>query len=789
LKSTKRKKNAVSPVVLLGAVFVALGGAAYLIPRKKELIERLSHDHMVDKAMDIEPVIESGSTPQALSAEEKFESIFALYDFSKLSEAEAETIANIANSNTHPEACWRALQNTGRLDAASHEVRRKISERVGSAMLASATPNLTLASEIFRRSVYPEQSCSENLMKRALQCFHFAINDPVSGEDNRDAAVRVYAELTNRRTLTSEEETNYCQLLRSHGEPELAFARLRKSFQQSTEPAAKLLVYPELLSCLNEVGDSKLLAVCEKHIAEIPQDLLTALPPGEEREQELISRCRAHADRMPDSIKAAIEDSDHVAEMARYTKELLGALPESKIPLAALAKAPQPLSPALKAYRDHAFDFAQYSEWSNQPDHDAAMEHYCRAAVLGRPDALVRAKDLRDDLGRQVEFLATLKHVVPVEGWPELTLEYARVMAADGDYNESAKLYAVYTAEQPQDHALQFEYGHLLQELEKFSEANDCFRKAIALAPQELSYTKTLIQSLIRSNDPSGALAIYKALPPGKADLSMLENFILLAEAEGDFESIQRAMKERMAKSERPSVEQYKELADVLVDVGNNEEAIQVLLRGLKQWPQSNLLRTSAAEFYMGHRELGPNRFTEARKLLADGDLRGDLHQASLFVEACTELDDVTGLALLGSTAIDRDWSPEYLGQIAYLFEKAGREGDSTKLYVRAAKSGSKEAMDLLVGGVDENDSEGLQRLGDVLRSLGMEKEAREAYYKALAVIQQRAKAELPEPTVEETTPQRRPDSDPIPVLSPKPEEMEAQLKPPLPSSPPVPRS
>ncbi len=665
-------------------VGLSLGGAAFLIPKDKELIARVATDlgekRIADLVEQQQAANGSGKAGNLeLSAEiqesERFvgvlESVFARYDFAKLGPNDFTEIFNIASATDHPAECWQVLFSTGRFAALKHGDR----VRLGSAIAAKALSlqKSPLAGEIYRHTVYPEKEASTELLQQAAKVLQFT-----KSEENQDATLRVLNELDSRAPVEGELLLVYSQLILEDGRVADAYAKARAAFDRETNREAKEKLLAVLIGCMNDAG----------------------------REAEL-----------PD-----------------LTRVMLQTMPETQLPPEELVKLDVD---KVAGFAKRAFEHAQSCEWAKPPLHDEAILFHTKAALCGHVEALNRAQEITQDLGRTVEFLSTLRLLVPKLSRPDLKLLLAQSEAAADNYPAAEPIFASYLKQVPNDHNVHFQHGCLLQELKRVDEAVAAFRKAIAIEAGLLEYHTALTGCLIQQGKAVDALTAYRAIPSGIHDQVSLENWMLLAEAEGDLITSATLMAKLMQRKPSPEAWEYKDLADVQLDAGFNEEAFRTLNDGLKVWPNSSLLRCAIGDYL-----LGSKKFAEVRKLMIAGNIRGDLRQAVIYVDALSdiaenspEIVDGSALAALGPDYVNRPWTLESLKQLGHLANIAGRRQDSERIYTKALQSGSKDAVLALLDTVDEEDPKAMRRLGEVLASQGYEKEAQEAYRKSLQLL------------------------------------------------------
>jgi len=456
---------------------------------------------------------------------------------------------------------------------------------------------------------------------------------------------------------------------------------------------------------------------------------------------ERLEKAKASGSISSEMMLLASEVAANAGQVQRIlpaVREYLGTLPAGRATFEELAAGK--VKPSAEWTR-FATLVAQHCEWGGRPGE--AFDFYMKLAVCGDASALQRILELDPGLSRDGDVLAVLRHVVPLEGRPQLTLQLARMLADAAEYEEAARIYGLWLNANPRDVKALKELAAMEAECSHQQEALRHYQKARELAPDDLEVQKEIADIQISLRQFREAFEFYQNLPEKEHDSVTLENYALLAESLAEYAAFNRALVLRQHRLKKPAAQDFLELARSFEIVGDTSGVISTLKSGMAVLPKSRILRIDLANIF---RKEG--QYDEAIALLAIPELKSDMQAMQLFIEVCCLKEDYQfALAFLGRGFENKfAFGPEVRLDLGHIYFNNGYLADADRLYssvpdepalwplLAAArfKQGDYASAEAYqrkyVKSLRVPDAPAWMFLGDICKMLGREADAKAAY-------------------------------------------------------------
>lgn len=521
--------NFVRPVVVLSLVL-----AAWLVPKRAELIKRLLEDGHHQRALEVAEAGAMGYAPgteitilKALPAPEETEqpavtvpaplerlrAVLLLKDHA----ASADVTAAIQHVND-PAACWDLVKRLR--DHLDSSQLGKVYLGMGQAALAAGNPGL--AADIWADGA-AQGVHTESLLVREVTAFRWS-GRPALALEALEAWQAKDPLPANLRELPF-------QLNRELNRPDKALALLLTGLTPQNAKASQLEMACELA---NQAGKMD-------RVLPLLREYLAQQPAGRASVQDLVNH-----KIVPD------------AAWQQFTKRCALAL-----------------------------------EWGGQPL-DAFRLHQ-KLAVLGDRDSLKRILSLNPGLNLDGEVLPVLQAVVPISDQPDLTLTLAQMEADAGEYESADQHFATWLKDHPRDVAALKQRAAVAEEQSRLDDALHLYEQALQLDPKDVAVQKELADLQIARSEFRAAFDIYENLPESAHDNLTLESYALLAESLAEYPAYNRALVKRMHRLKQPSTQDFLELGRSFAVIGAQEDEVNTYETGLRRIPQSHILRIELA--------------------------------------------------------------------------------------------------------------------------------------------------------------------------------------------------
>lgn len=695
--STRQRRGGSGKLVsmkwLLALLVIALGLAAYLIPRQAELVKRLMQDGRHERALAL--VGEGVMIPQGASGEVENGPV----------QASPADLAKVL------------------LDSIDHDFDEASSVRIDTLVQMTDDP-AGLRNELMqRRHLIPGP-----LMIQLLD--HLATRAVQTSEPG--LAVKIYEDLAEIHPLDLEQTRDCVAANRYAGNPRGALDTISAYLHREQLPFTQL---PD------DLRDLTVSLHRELNEGSIAFDLLSeefkATLDSEERESlvELITTVAAQSARLNDSLPI-LEDFLSKTEAGGKDWRSLAS--------------PDHAGADDEDFLKFAPMLAQHLEWNSQTD--KAFAYYRKLAALGQLDALDRCVTIYPWIDRQGDVTDLLQALVPVVEGERYTLLLARLEAERGEFAAAETIYRDQLSGKHADDATVWaDLGDTLDAQDRFEEALDAYRSALEIDNERHDIRVRLARLHVTLGNHPAALLAYRKLPDDAHDRKTREDYAMIAkslDAPRDFiHAVQLKIDADPAHTEPGA---YLDIADAWESLAEFDVVEKTLRDGMTAFPKSAALRLQLADFLtkQGRREdafdelVTAQRSTDKRfasRLLSLGYETGRFQQT---------LELVTGK--------DLRWSPAERFDLASLYEETGNvtaalaqyqqaeggEADTARIEaemafgrgdVAGALARQKQFLDLLT----EPDYEAWTFYGDLFRAAGRTPEAENAYRTALEHLKQ----------------------------------------------------
>lgn len=567
-----------------------------------------------------------------------------------------------------------------------------------------------------------------NLAPDQLEKVYLATARSALAQENPGLAAEVFAEAASKGLRSESLLAEEVQAYRWSGQPQKALAAIDNWIQSGATLSSSMR--DAEISVLREVNNPQraLGLILEK---------LTAQKESagyEEATMLLASEVAANAGQM-ERILPIIHD-------------YLAALPAGRATLDELS--------SKKIVPDESwFKFArltaQHFEWGDKPEDAYAL--YEKLAVLGDANALDRILDLNGGLNRDGEVLEVLRRVVPVKARPELDLKLAKMLADAGEYTAADEAYGKWIATHPKDVKAILERAAIADDESRYEDALAHYRQALVIEPKNIEIQKEIADIQISRREFREAFEFYDHFPEAKHDHFTLENYALIAEALAEYPAYNRALVLRQHRLKNPSAQDFLQLARSFELIGNRDEVIATYQSGLKKIPGSRILKIELANTFRLE-----DRYDEAGALLAQPEMKADMHAMTLFIEVCALKEDYVGaLAFLGR-GIEKKFAfgPDTRLDLGHIYFNNGYLAEADALYSSVPdepalwpllataryKTGNFASAELYqrkyLASLKVPSASAWMMLGDILKAEGRQTEAQDAYAKSLVQLEEK---------------------------------------------------
>ena len=720
-----RKKGAILSPIKAGMVVVGcLAAALLLVPRERELIERL---------------LEDGDTLRALEVVQQQD------DNAELEKELAEKV------ETLPVGQQVYILDAEPIDALNDSLAALISGADRSPGISPLTRALAAiqalpAEDLARAAAVVSEGDSGYLPSKARIEIYRALGLRAVAEDNASLATGIYASFRGSGTLAPPAMlVEMMDAAGYAGAPETAVS-IAEDYANESGTSLADLPEPARTKCI------AMLRATNR-----PSEALDILIAGLEDQSTSEGGIRE------DLLETAVETAGHadrITDMVPHLAAFVQRLPESQLTWDETVQRHDNGELRLsETYRRYSSMLARYSEWTNR--FSLAFDHYLRLAVADDRKAFDRAAELYDDLNRQHEFMLLLQRVVPIEGEKKYTRLLAQLLGDSGDYPEAKRWYRSWLAEHQNDIKAWLELGALLEEEADLDGALATFQEAAKLMEdspesQQLPLKKRIASLQIGLRNFKEPFAFYDSLEDDEHDAVTLENYALLAEGLASYEAYNRALFLRHKRLRKPKTNDFVELARSFAMLNDHVNRIRVLATGLKTLPQSTLLHIELA-----YSLRGTGRDAEAYELLAKPMLRTSMQAMSILIQTANSLGNYgQAVGFLGRGIEDEfAFSPDVRLDLGHLYEGVGRLSAAEKLY--ASVPASPHTWPLLasarfkrgdyasaenyqkkhLAALSVPDPKGWMFLGDIYRFQGKKSQAESAYRKSLYLMESKLRA------------------------------------------------
>jgi len=690
-KSTK----VVSPALLLSCFGICLGSAYLLIPKGDELYHMLLADGDQERVIElvVQELQPSGSEANGESTPKE--------------EVDYNRLMSIA------------FDSVGSGSLSGNEVAR----------ITSVLERCDPTSESFKHL----KNHAGDIGARENELFYNTLAKRALGEGDPKLAAEIYTDLASR---TSKLSVGTVEMMvksyRYNGQSKPAFACIEGLHKQlggiDKLPNGLRDVYVELLMEVERPGEAFDILSKDFELAKGDTERVTELLP---------------------TLVAAANYSERGGELRPFYETYFAAVPESKFSLERLAEIGRgELDPKLVAFFDHAKQYAQICEWNNF--FDSSFQYYLKCAALGDDFSLKRAIDLNEGLLRNNDLAELLQQIVPIQGQPEHTLKLAKLLGQDARYEEAISIYEDYIKSHPEETKPLIELAALYTEAGNLKDAIALYKEAVENDPESLDLKVRTAALHIAFGEHQAAFEIYRLLPDEIHTVETLERLLMLAEAHGDYEELNRAHQLRFAALSKPRAEDYLDLAQSHSLKGDLVTELQVLHGAMINLPESEQIAVAYADVL--YRE---SRFDEAMSLLTRRDLRDNMQAMSMFIEICGGTDNHSYAAKYLSPGIEEKFAfaPSVRIELGQIYEETGNLGGAQKLYASVPEGGmawqllatakyktgeydrAEEYQRRYLKAAEQPDAQDWVFLGDICKNLGKEREATEAYKHSLSIL------------------------------------------------------
>lgn len=510
------------------------------------------------------------------------------------------------------------------------------------------------------------------------------------------------------------------------------------------------------LTVASDLEDLRIQLLLETDHAAGAMDLLMARLEQEKTQGEVTQS----------TLERAVEIAGYcsrVVEMRPYVTAFLNSQPLGRASItevaAALKDGKSPLLEQRGLWMRLAKDLAHWCEWTNASDE--ALELYEKLAVLGDAEGLQRVVEIGNDLGAGGSLLAVLDLVMTQPRNEIYAKDYGEALGLAGRLEEASTQYQTWLKIHPEDAKGVAEYAALCEERDDLDSALIAWRLAAKQEPENADYRKREAEVCLDLKRDREALVIYSQLPPDQHDSTTLENFALVAESLGEYPALNQALLARFKRLEHPHTPDFLELARSFELTGRNGEQLDYLRRGLATLPDSlNLRRQLASALRDADRNL------EAVEVLEVATTRSDLRSMCIYLSAASRSDQYMRAATFLKNQIARrqDFPADVRLDLGHICYHTGQFDEARKFY--ASVDANAATWPLLAQACYQlgsyAEAEKYQRqylsemesipaeqfifLGDICRVSGKEEEADVAYNQALESIRTKHEAEIPPP-------------------------------------------
>jgi tetratricopeptide (TPR) repeat protein len=452
-------------------------------------------------------------------------------------------------------------------------------------------------------------------------------------------------------------------------------------------------------------------------------------------------------DLVDKSLSLALQSS-RTKEMLPWLERVIGAMPETKLPLADLRRLHSAEPERFAPYIRWATPFSRWSDWNSE--FDAAFDTHLRLALLGDVQSRDRCVAIYDYLGRTEECCEMLLLLGEVKDRPELTLLAARQLAEIGRDDEAKTLFETWLKKHPQDRQAHFDVASLREDMGDEPGSRRAFEEMVKLFPGDAPAMKRLATACIRDADYTTALTLYEKLPEDAHDIGTLENYAMIAESLDDHESELRALQLTLKKTPNPTVELFLDLAETASYLPEGETAVEILREALQIIPDSAQLRIALATQFLNREQ--PE---EALRMLTHESLRHNYDAVQVILGMSESIGDARrALAFLGDDVETRfPFSNENHLQLAVLHYNAGEASEAERLFASVPETPAnfqilaearfetgqgEESARLMTAHLQahpKSSPDDWLFLGDIYEQLGRVEEARKAYDYSLALL------------------------------------------------------
>lgn len=700
MKATNDKMKVVPPALLWVLFAAALGGALFLVPRDLELVHRLLADGKRERALKV--IEETGSTVDPALLEDG-------------SQSPVRILGPVFDTNLELLAHTFEEMPTGEVDGEGlHRLAAVLAAGTGS----PEEFGLLLANV-------------DRLSKAGVERLFGAAARAALGDSEPVFAAEIYSQMRERVASPSPATvTDMVMAYRFAGWPGEAL-EVMSEFDESGAGTAQEMVDRMVTLCLESAQPGRAfdLLVGEIGITEEPQ-----------RRSELMWRASEAA-----GFAGRSED------MVPLLGEFLSAMPEANFTLQEFADAGKcGESVGARQFVRFGKRYAQLCEWTGRPDE--AFDYYCKVAALGDEPAFARSIAIHAGLFRHRDMGTLLTVLAPFEGEKkgERTLLLATLMGRAGHYEKGEETFEEYLEASPDDidalvalAALRAESGNLEAGLETY-------RAALRVRPDDNGLRLRAAELHIALGQHEKAFHLFRDIPESEHDDSTLERYLMLASSLAEAPELNRAQLMAFNRKEDPEADDYLDLAESYVVLGDYEAELLVLKGGVLRRPSSQKLALALAEGLYRKEELG-----EAARLLSRPDLLQNPRALALFIEVCGGSNQFAYAARhLPKGVEDRyQFSPSVRIELAEIYQAIGELAAAKKLFDSVPPGG--EAWQLLAsakyrrGDVDRAEEYQLKYLnaaedpdpsdwmfmGDIYKSLGKAGLSQAAYRRSLGML------------------------------------------------------
>jgi tetratricopeptide (TPR) repeat protein len=279
-----------------------------------------------------------------------------------------------------------------------------------------------------------------------------------------------------------------------------------------------------------------------------------------------------------------------------WMKKYVASLPESQMDITELLKPEARSSGSFSTSKKWIRILAQTCDWNSE--FDSAFDYHLRLAAMGEMESVDRCLALTGFLGRDQELADLLERMRPFEQRPGSQIFLARELAGLGRDVDAKPLFESWLDSHPHDRDARYDYACLIEDMGNEEGALLAFEELVRRDPKDVPGVKKLAEAYTRESRFTEALRLYAELPGEAHDLHTLENYAMLAESLDDYVQLVRALELTIKAGHDVSVEIFGNLAEAASHLEDPRKQVEVLLAGLKQIPESNLLRVSLASAF-----------------------------------------------------------------------------------------------------------------------------------------------------------------------------------------------